>query len=416
MEMAEISGGGGCNMRSDLGKHSTHEKDAYQVFNGMRTSRFEDWRPPNRVLEVAIRKLVIQYALCQEAVVAVDVSDGGTAISSPAMILQGSTEANIAEEAGADLVLATAVRSTMDDTTGDMDVDVPTACSIKCQLSEISAPTFMNVPVTSPTLSPTSTLLGVPTLSVVTLSSTSLVHANLGAFQVFEEMLSASNSFSDCSIGLEMLLKSPYKYLLSVCSINSYEFLGACVPLDMHGGSTILLCPLLMKWVEQQPWLPPAEMDLARSDAELRPMPWTSFNCYQFGVPSGCAESVHTRACKWEWIFGVMELGPPWPPPAHVSIVGDKVELRITPWVVFFNCRSMGIQLKQSYAKPSHHLARQKHGEVLGGIIRIPSWAPPLLTRAGQMFDQFPRCSLMLIQVAKKWKHDGVSECLEGTR
>ncbi|KAF8689202.1 hypothetical protein HU200_041988 [Digitaria exilis] len=42
--------------QSDRYKGSTHVEDANQVFDEMLTSDFDYWRPPNRILEVTIRK------------------------------------------------------------------------------------------------------------------------------------------------------------------------------------------------------------------------------------------------------------------------------------------------------------------------------------------------------------------------
>lgn len=69
MEMDwEIRASSWSNMQSNLGKSSTHEEDAYKVFDQMLTSESDDLRRPNRILEVTIHKVcypITKSLLCQ---------------------------------------------------------------------------------------------------------------------------------------------------------------------------------------------------------------------------------------------------------------------------------------------------------------------------------------------------------------
>ncbi|KAL6630550.1 hypothetical protein ACP70R_028623 [Stipagrostis hirtigluma subsp. patula] len=198
----------------------------------------------------------------------------------------------------------------------DMDEDAHTNCSNKGTYSDNGIPASTDRPdrlgaaLTSPQ---TPTLLGKPTLSLTLLSSLSLVHANMGGRQVFDGMLLSAN--------VEGAIDADFLDGMgdNLATYSSYTYFS---PKRMPDG-VVVLWPMSNMYGEWQPWPPPIQLEILCNGADLRPMPWPSFNCHQLGVLCCIAELDHTVICNWKRRLGELELMPLGPPPS-ISVVQQK--------------------------------------------------------------------------------------------
>ncbi|CAM0150545.1 unnamed protein product [Urochloa decumbens] len=262
-----------------------------------------------------------------------------TRASSSSNLFQASVRSSGAKEHAPVTGLSVVVATTTDIVTGVIKLELPTSCTMLGSdvdfsgkyIAAISQPMKVvceGVPApegSTQTSSPMPTLASTcsmeyPCYHIEALASADISNA---ATTVFSSSLQTGVPFP--SSALEMLVKPSCKDLLYGCNINNYELLGDSVPLDMRGKSTLVLWPMLMKWLEQQPWPPPAGLEPTSGDAYPRPLQWPFFHLAEgFNIEWSCF--------PWK---------PPWPPPAYIDfnflpatkmVEGTSMSFFFTAW------------------------------------------------------------------------------------